>query len=191
MKKIVFALSAVLMLSSCNKIEETISSSVTSAKDKAQQKANEIVQETVNEQLSKVVNAQNVKFDSVFPHQSNLIIENEVGKRVAFPNGAPFYVFKYKTADKDALLQSLVEQPTTDESQSKKEFEKIDGAVIVEKLTFFEKFLPANTIDTSFLDDIKNDKNIEYYKVKRFPNSSTIIYNPKNQMVYQFVEVKR
>ena len=40
-------------------------------------------------------------------------------------------------------------------------------------------------------DDIKNDKNIEYYKVKRFPNASTIIYNPKTEMVYQFVEVKK
>lgn len=89
------------------------------------------------------------------------------------------------------LLETLVEQSTTDESKSKKEFEKIDGATIVEKLSFFEKFLPANSIDMSFLDDIKNDKNIEYYKIKRFPNSSTVIYNPKNEMIYQFVEVKK
>ena len=89
------------------------------------------------------------------------------------------------------MISTLVSQPTTDEAQSKKEFEKVDGAAIIEKITFFQKFLPANAIDLSFLDDIKNDKNIEYYKVKRFPNASTIIYNPKNEMVYQFVEVKK
>ena len=191
MKKIIIPIAAVSMLVSSQKIEEIFTSSVESAKQKAQDKANEVVQETVNEQLSKIVNAQTVKFDSVFPHQSTLVIENEIGKKVAFPNGSPFYVFKYKAADKDGLLKTLVEQPTSNEAQSKKEFEKIDGSLIVDKLTFFEKFLPANTIDTGFLNDIKNDKNIEYYKVKRFPNSSTIIYNPKTQMVYQFVEVKK
>lgn len=191
MKKFIIVIAAFSVLTSCQKIEEIFTSSVESAKQKAQDKANEMVQETVNEQLNKYVNAQTVKFDSVFPHQNTLVVENEIGKKVAFPNGSPFYVFKYKTADKDALLKTLVEQPTTNEAQSKKEFQKIDGASIVEKLTFIEKFLPPNTIDTSFLDDIKNDKSIEYYKVKRFPNSSTIIYNPKTQMVYQFVEVKK
>ncbi len=191
MKKIILAITISAIITSCNKIEETVNQTVTTAKDKAQQKASEMVQETVNEQLGKIVNAQNVKFDSIFPTQNNLVIENATGKKVAFPNGSPFYVFKYKATDKDLLLKTLVKQPTTDEAQSKNEFEKIDGATIVEKLTFFEKFLPANTIDTSFLKDIKNDKTIEYYKVKRFPNSSTIIYNPKNQMVYQFVEVKK
>ena len=164
---------------------------VTSAKEKAQQKTNELVQETVNEQLTKLVNAETVTFSSVFPHQNNLVLENEVGKKVAFPNGTPFYVFKYKTNDKDLLLDTLVSQSTTNEAQSNKDFQKFDAASIVEKVTFFEKFLPANTFDLSFLDDIKNDKSIEYYKVKRFPNASTVIYNPKTQMVYQFVEVKK
>lgn len=191
MKKIIIAGLASLTLFSCNKIEETVNNTVTSAQERAKQKANELVQETVNEQLNKVINAESISFNTVFPHQNSALIENETGKKVSFPNGQPFYVFKYKTADKDLLLKTLVEQSTTDEAQSAKAFEKLDGSLIVEKLTFFEKFLPANTIDTSFLDGIKNDKNIEYYKVKRFPNSSTIIYNPKNQMVYQFVEVKK
>lgn len=191
MKRIAIIMLAAFTISSCNKIEETVSQTVTSAKEKAQQKTNELVQETVNEQLTKLVNAETVTFSSVFPHQNNLVLENEVGKKIAFPNGTPFYVFRYKTADKDLLLKTLVSQATTNEEQSNKDFQKVDGASIVEKVTFFEKFLPSNTFDLSFLDDIKNDKRIEYYKVKRFPNASTVIYNPKTQMVYQFVEVKK
>lgn len=191
MKKISIILLAAFTITSCNKIEETVTQTVTSAKEKAQQETNELVQETLNEQLTKLVNAEAVTFSSVFPHQNNLVLENEVGKKVAFPNGTPFYVFKYKTNDKDLLLNTLVSQSTTNEAQSNKDFQKVDGASIVEKVTFFEKFLPANTFDLSFLDDIKNDKSIEYYKVKRFPNASTVIYNPKTQMVYQFVEVKK
>ncbi|MGZ5188508.1 MAG: hypothetical protein ACXWB5_03615 [Kaistella sp.] len=191
MKKIALGILISLTVLSCSKIEETVTQTVNSAKDKAQQKTSELVQETVNEQLSNLVNAENVTFSSVFPNQSNLVLENEVGKKVAFPNGTPFYVFKYKTADKDLLLNTLVEQATTDEAQSQKEFQKVDGSSIIEKITFFEKFLPANTIDTSFLNDIKNDNSIEYYKIKRFPNASTVIYNPRTQMVYQFVEVKK
>ena len=191
MKRIAIIMLASFTISSCNKIEETVSQTVTSAKEKAQQKTNELVQETVNEQLTKLVNAETVTFSSVFPHQNGLVLENVVGKKVAFPNGTPFYVFRYKTADKDLLLKTLVSQATTNEEQSNKDFQKVDGASIVEKVTFFEKFLPSNTFDLSFLDDIKNDKSIEYYKVKRFPNASTVIYNPKTQMVYQFVEVKK
>lgn len=191
MKKIFLGIFISIALISCKKIEEVVNETVTTAKEKAQQNATEAIQETVNDQLNKIVNAENLKFDSIFPNQNSALAENEIGKKVAFPNGQPFYVFKYKTSDKDALLKSLVEQQTADETKSLKEFQKVDGALIIEKITFFQKFLPANTIDLSFLDDIKNDKNIEYYKVKRFPNSSTIIYNPKNQMVYQFVEVKK
>ena len=191
MKKIALGIVISATVLSCSKIEETVTQTVNSAKDKAQQKTSELVQETVNEQLSNLVNAENVTFSNVFPNQSNLVLENEVGKKVAFPNGTPFYVFKYKTAEKDLLLSTLVEQATTDEAQSQKEFQKVDGSSIIEKITFFEKFLPANTIDTSFLNDIKNDNSIEYYKIKRFPNASTVIYNPRTQMVYQFVEVKK
>lgn len=191
MKKIVLTAIIPLLLFSCNKIEETVTETVNSAKQKAQQKATDLVQETVNEQISKIVNAKQVKFDSIFPNPNHQLIENEVGKKVSFPNGAPFYIFKYKTGEKDQLLKMLVDQPTTNEAKSKKEFQKLDGASIVDKILFFEKFLPPNAIDTSFLDDIKNDKSIEYYKVSRFPNVSTVIYNPKTQMVYQFVEVKK
>lgn len=190
MKKITIILFAAFAVS-CSKIEETVTQTVTSAKEKAQLKTEELVKETVGEQLNKLVNAENVSFNTVFPNQSNLVLENETGKKVLFPNGTPFYVFKYKINDKDLLLKTLVEQPTTDEAQSKADFEKVDGSSIIEKVTFFERFLPANTIDMSFLDDIKNDRNIEYYKIKRFPNASTVIYNPKNQMIYQFVEVKK
>ncbi len=183
MKKVIISSIFFLALASCDKVEESISTIATETTEKAQQKAKETVQETVNEQLNKIVNAETLTFQSVFPHDNSLKIENESGRKVAFPNGTPFYIFKYKVADKDLLLKTLIEQPTSDEAQSKKEFEKIDGSTIIEKITFFQKFLPADTIDLSFLDDIKNDKNIEYYKVKRFPNASTVIYNPKNQMV--------
>lgn len=190
MKKIILSTLLVLAITSCDKIEESVTTIVTETKQKAQQKAQETIQETVNEQLGKLVNAENAEFNQIFPHQNNLMLENVTGKKVEFPNGTPFFVFKYKTAQKDLLLTTLVEQPTTEEAKSTKEFQKVDGKSILEKITFFEKFLPANTIDMSFLDDIKNDKSIEYYKIKRFPNASTIIYNPKTEMVYQFVEVK-
>lgn len=191
MKKIFLVAVSTFALVSCNKIEETVNQTVTIAKEKAQQKANETIQETVDAQLNKLVNAQTVEFDSVFPNQQNLTLEQVKGRKLSFPNGSLFYVFKYKTADKEALLKSLVEQPTTDESKSEKQFQKVDGSSIIEKMMFFEKFLPANTIETQFFEDLKNDQNIEFYKIKRFPNVSTVIYNPKTQMVYQFVEVKK
>ena len=191
MKKILLVAVSTFAFVSCSKIEETVNETVNIAKEKAQQTAQETIQETVNQQLNKLVNAQTVEFDSVFPNQQNLVLEQVKGKKLSFPNGSPFYVFKFKTADKDSLLKTLVEQTTTDESKSEKQFQKVDGSTIIEKISYLEKFLPANTIETQFFDDLKNDKNIEFYKIKRFPNVSTVIYNPKSQMVYQFVEVKK
>ena len=44
-------------------------------------------------------------------------------------------------------------------------------------------------LDTNFLNEIKTDKSIEFYRIKRFPNKSTIIVNPQTSVIYQFVEV--
>jgi hypothetical protein len=69
-------------LISCNKIEEIVTRSVDSAKEKAQQKTTEAMPQTVKEQLGKLVNAENVQFQQVFPNQNNLILENFVGKKI-------------------------------------------------------------------------------------------------------------
>lgn len=180
-----------LLFISCSKIEEKVNSTVTSTQEKVQQKTEELVQNAVTDQLGKLVDAEALSFDSVFPHSQPDLVQEDSGKKVVFPNGAPFYFFKYKTSDKDALLKMLYEQETTDEAQSMKTFEKVDGALFIEKLSFFEKFLPADAFGGAVIEELKNNPTAEYYKVKRFPHSSTIIYNPKNGTVYQFVDVKK
>lgn len=194
MKKYIIAVLPLLVLSSCTKIEETINEQIekttTSVKEKAQNVVKETFDETVSNSLNSLTNAENAQFQEVFPQGEPTMITDFKGKKFTFPNGAPAYVFKYK-ADKAALIPFLELQPTTDEEKSDKIAKKVDGQTFIDKLSFVQKFLPANTIDMSFLEDIKNDKNIEYYKLKRFPNSSTIIYNPKTLQVFQFVEVAK
>ena len=89
------------------------------------------------------------------------------------------------------MLPFLEGQPTSDETKSDKTARKIDGQSIIDKIDFVSKFIPENVIDTSFIEEIKTDKNIQYYKLKRFPNSSTLIYNPQNKTVLQYVEVNK
>lgn len=194
MKKYSIVLLPFLILNSCSKIEETINEQIekttTSVKEKAQNAVKETLNETVSNSLNSLTNAENAQFQEVFPNGEPTMIADFKGKKFSFPNGSPAYVFKY-IADKDLLIPYLEQQPTLDEEKSDKVAQKIDGKTFIDKLSFVQKFLPANTIDMSFLDDIKNDKSIEYYKLKRFPNSSTIIYNPKTKQVYQFVEVAK
>lgn len=183
-----------LLLVSCNKIEEKIDQTVQKTTETVQQKAQEAVEETVrktvSESISSLTNSEDVKFSEVFPSAGATIVSEEKGKKFKFPNGSEGYLFKYK-ADITPLLVFLEKQPSTDENKSDKTARKIDGQSIIDKISFISKFLPENTFDTGFLEDIKNDKSIEYYKLKRFPNSSTIIYNPKNQTVIQYVEVNK
>lgn len=186
--KVVLAAGAMLLFS-CQKIEESVTTIVTDTKDQVQQKAMETVQQTITEQVSRVVKAEDVAFDSVFTAANDLKLSQVTGKRIVTPNGSPYYVFKYKGPEKELLLQSLTEQPTTNESRSAKEYKKVDGSSIIEKIAFVEKFIPGDLVNVSFLNELRTDKTIEYYKISRFPNSSTVIYYPKDQTVWHFVEV--
>ena len=194
MKKYIIAILPLMALTSCSKVEETINEQIekttTSVKEKAQNAVKETLNETVSNSINSLTNAENAQFIEVFPNGDPAMISDFKGKKFTFPNGSPAYVFKYK-ADKEMLIPYLEQQQTTNEEKSDQVAKKVDGKTFIDKLSFVEKFLPANTIDMSFLDDIKNDKSIEYYKLKRFPNSSTIIYNPKTQQVFQFVEVSK
>ncbi|OCA70449.1 hypothetical protein BBI01_10835 [Chryseobacterium artocarpi] len=193
MKKYILPVVTTFLLVSCNKIEEKIDQTVQETTEKVQQKAQQAVEETVkktvNESINSITNSQDVKFNEVFPNSKSLISE-EKGKKIKLPTGTEGYVFKYK-ADIAVLLPFLEKQATSDESKSEKTARKIDGQSIISKISLVSKFLPENTFDTSFLEDIKTDKSIQYYKLKRFPNSSTIIYNPKNQTIIQYVEVNK
>lgn len=193
MKKYILPVVTTFLLVSCNKIEEKIDQTVQETTEKVQQKAQQAVEETVkktvNESINSITNSQDVKFNEVFPNSESLISE-EKGKKIKLPTGTEGYVFKYK-ADITVLLPFLEKQATSDESKSEKTARKIDGQSIISKISLVSKFLPENTFDTSFLEDIKTDKSIQYYKLKRFPNSSTIIYNPKNQTIIQYVEVNK
>ena len=194
MKKYILVILPLAALTSCSKIEETINQQIekttTSVKEQAQNAVKETLDDTISNSINSLTNAEHAQFQEVFPKGEPTMISDFKGKKFSFPNGSPAYVFKYK-ADKDLLIPYLEQQETLDEEKSDKVAKKIDGKVFMDKLSFVEKFLPANTIDMSFLEDIKNDKSIEYYKLKRFPNSSTIIYNPKTQQVFQFVEVSK
>ena len=194
MRKYIFAILPLLAITSCSKVEETITEQIekttTSVKEKAQNAVKETLNETVSNSINSMTNAEDAQFKEVFPRGEVAMISEFKGKKFTFPNGSPAYIFKYK-ADKALLIPYLEQQETTDEAKSDLVAKKVDGKTFIDKLNFIEKFLPANTIDMSFLEDLKNDKGIEYYKLKRFPNSSTIIYNPKTQQVFQFVEVSK
>ena len=190
MKKYFVVLIAFSALISCSKMEEKINETIDRTTQSVKEKAQNTVNETVNNSLNSLTNAEDSQFQEVFPTGELTMISDFKGKKFTFPNGSPAYVFKYK-ADKAILIPFLEHQETVNEEQSDQVARKIDGKSFMDKLSFVEKFLPANTIDTSFLEDLKNDKSIEYYKLKRFPNNSTIIYNPKTLQVFQFVEVSK
>jgi len=91
MKRIALGILISATVLSCSKIRGNRYSNCKFSQRKTHsRKPSELVQETVNEQLSNLVNAETVAFSSVFPNQNNLVLENEVGKKVAFPNGTPF-----------------------------------------------------------------------------------------------------
>jgi hypothetical protein len=188
MKKYIVALLPLIALYSCSEIEEKIKQTIENTTTSVKEKAENTVKETVNSSFSSLTNAKDAQFKEIFSNSEAAMITEFKGKQFSFPNGAPAYLFKYK-ADKESLIPFLEAQQTTNEGKSDKTAKKIDGQSLIDKLSFIERLIPANTIYMSFLEDIKTDKNIQYYKLKRFPNSSTIIFNPKTQQFFHLVEV--
>lgn len=183
-----------LAITSCTKVEETINEQIekttANIKEKAQNAVKETVNKTVNSSINSLTNTEDAQFLEVFPLGEPVMISEFTGKKFTFPNGSLAYVFKYQ-ADKELLIPYLEKQISSKEEKSDQVAKKVDAKIFIEKLSFIEKFLPVNTIDMNFLENLKNDRSVEYYRLKRFPNTSTIIYNPKTQQVYHFVEVSK
>ncbi|MBW8362102.1 MAG: hypothetical protein K0M56_07960 [Kaistella sp.] len=190
MKKYILLFSTTALLASCSKMEEKISEVVTQTTETAKQKAQETVNETISNSINSIAKTENAAFDEVFPNGDATMVTEFTGKKLQFPNGSPAYFFKYK-ADPEVLIPFLESQATAQEEKSDKTAQKISGENIIEKISFVEKFLPESMLGTGFLQDLKTDKTMEYYQLRRFPNKSTIIVSPKNSMVYQFVEIQK
>ncbi len=194
MKKILFVFATASVLLSCNQLEEKINETITKATETAQrtaeQKTRETIEKTVSETFNTITNSQDAVFHEMFPNADAAMISDFKGKKVNLPNGSTAYVFKYK-ADREILLPFLEAQTTSDETKSDAKARKIDGQKFLNKISLLEKFIPENTIDLSFLDEIRNNPSAEFYRLKRFPNNSTLIYNPKSHQVFHFVEVEK
>ena len=194
MKHYSFLIVLLLTFISCQKIENEATEMLSKTKERVQKKTEEKIKKTVDQKISETLNAitksEDLPFTSVFPDAAPELTKEVKGRKFTFPNGSPAYIYQYK-ADKEEIIAFLENQKTTDESRSEAEAKKIDGRIIIEKISLLEKFIPENTISTNFIDSLKTDQLLEFYKVKRYPNNSTIIYNPKTQKVYHFVEVHK
>ena len=187
MKNIILLTGIVAGFLSCSKIEEEKDRIVLQTQETIQRKTEEAVKETIGNSINNLTNAEDVLYGDVFAGADSLNLTSTKGKKIKFPNGSEAYVFKY-TGDKEAVLSFLENQPTTDEAGAGKKFKKIDGSSIMQTFSFIEKFLPesqAGLIPT----ELKNDSSIEYYRLKRAPNSSTLIYSPRSNTFYHYLEI--
>lgn len=187
MKKLLIIPIALALLS-CSKVEEKINETIDKTAESVKKSAEEKVKQQVEESLNKIANSESVEFQQAFPDTGNVAVTEFKGRKVDLPIGSSVYVFKYK-ADKNELIPALEKQATTDESRSDKEAAKVDGKNIIDKISLLQKFIPEGVVDTRFLEDIKTDKNIEFYKLRRIPNNSTIIINPQTNQVFHFIEI--
>ncbi len=190
MKNYIILLAVALLATGCTKIDEQIDVAITSAKTSVQQKTKDVIQEKLENSLTSLSTAENTDFRALFTDGNYILLSDFKGKRVDLPTGSPAYLFAYK-ANKDELLTFLERQRSTDEAHSDQKARKTDGHRLLSKLSLVEKLLPDNTLDLSFLNHLRDDESIEYYKLKRLPASSTIIYNPKTKQIYHFVEIKK
>lgn len=190
MKQNIIAGFLAFTLLSCNQVEEKINQTVQETKNKVEEKAKSAVKNQLNESFNSFMNSEDTQMDSLFENAKSKIISYEMGKKMVLPSGSEVYVFKYK-AEKETIIPFLENQSSTDEAKSDKKAKKINGESIADKLSFIGKILPDNIINTGILEELKNNKSIEYYKLKRYPYTSTIIYNPIKKSVLQYVEMSK
>lgn len=192
MKNLIFTLIIILITFSCQKAKEELSQIADETQQKVKDKTSEIIKEEVNKKVNETINnltnAQDVAFSEVFVNNKIAILDSVKGKSIALPTGSKAIVFKY-TSSKNELIENLENQPTENESKSDKKAQKIDGKMMIEKLKLIKNFLPKNIVESSFYNELENNKTLEFYRVNKFPLQSTLIFNPKNSTFYHFVEV--
>ena len=188
--KIPFLFSLFIIIS-CQKAKEEFQQIADETTQKVKERSSELVKEQVDKHLSETItsmtNAEEVSFQDVFNENKITSLKTIKGKKVALPMGIFISVFKY-SADKDELLRSLENQTTENEAGSDKIAKKIDGKNIIEKIKLLKNLLPENSFDTSILDEISTDRSLEFYRLNRIPNRSTLIYDPKNNTFLHIVE---
>ena len=187
MKNFVLAACAVALVS-CNKVEEKINATIDKTTQSVKQKAEQQMKQTLEESINKMTNSENIESSVLYPTADPELFSNFKGRKVVLPTGGTYYIFKY-TSNRDSLISFLESQPTTDESKSTVKATKIDGQTIISQISILEKFLPESILGSQNLEEIKTDKNIEFYNLKRFPYNSTLIYNPEKSQFFQLVEV--
>lgn len=190
-KKLCFILT-LLTLFSCQKVEDRISETFNSTKEKVKNRVLDETKTGFEEQIERTIHAitkiENAEFSEVFPQADDRNLLNFRGRKAKLPTGTLVYIFRFNT-DKEAYLNLLENQPALDGKANLTKAEKIDGASIIDKIKFLEKFIPTD-INTDFIQDIKTQHNIEFYQLKRSKEKNTLIYNPKTEQFLQLIEIK-
>lgn len=178
-----------LLIVSCNKIQEKKDELIEASKNKAKNIALKTWEKSVKNTFEFLTTTEKFKVTDYYKYPTEFKIQNIEGKKLNFPGSFNTYFFKYKYSKKEQILEFLLRQETTHEELSDKSFSETDISTVNNKLNFVEQNFPANKKDILFFIEIKNHKNLKFYSCNRYPNQNLIAFDEENKTAYHLVDI--
>lgn len=178
-----------MILFSCSKskIEKVKDNLVQRTTNKINETGNNMRKNAVEKVFEYTTTIKSSRFEDIYGKNSSVKIKNQEGIQIEYI--ADFYqcFFRY-TTKKEKLLIFLDNLDTTRPEISDKKHSASDIQIIDEKLAFLHSKFPDLYKKLGFFTEFYEKKNLQYYKINKYPYSNIIIYDKKNETIYHFVE---
>ncbi len=176
-----------IIIFSCSKVDEVKNNAVTKIKNKTTETSEKVWKKGVEKVFEFTTIIKPIKFEDIYGKNTGIETNNEVGKRIEFAGNFYQCFLKYNY-NKEKILEFLDNLKTNHPEISDEKHSKTDKQMLEEKLKFLESKFPDIYEEISFFTAVKNNKNLEYYYINKYPNSNIIIYDKSDNLIYHFVE---
>lgn len=179
----IITLCLLLLVAGCQQVKDKSKELAGRAKAKTQQ----VWEETVDKAFEGLTSGEKASFDSVFHTADSLHVQQLAGRRIDFPAGF-YYIFLQYKADLPTIVSYIEQLPTTEETYSDNKMQKSDGQRLFDNMQLVENDYPDEAKELAFFFELRQRKDVQFYKCTRFPRAHSLAFDPKTGILYHHIE---
>ena len=142
---------------------------------------------SVNFAFNSFSSTENVTLKDIYSDEIIPEMDELKSVQINFPPNFYSCYFKYKT-DKAGIIKFLSELKTKQPEISDAEIKKSDGNELKKNLEFIEREMPDFKKKISFIYNIENIENIEFYRCNKYPNANYLAIDVDKGIIYHLIE---
>ena len=172
---------------SCNKVKNKGNELIEKSKKKVSIVSKKAWEKSIKFAFNNLSTSENISLEKIYPDNKLPPIKMIESIKIKYPSNFYSCYFKYESK-KDGILNFLSSLKTRLPKISDKKYIKIKKEVFLKKFDFIEKITPNVNNKIEFFKEIKNIKEMEYYRCNKYPNANYIAIDIKNGTIYHLIE---